>query len=223
MLNVYGSDVVVGEDLRGVENTPAKSGSLFALHTQALLYKYRLFSALIHVACAVTCLVALSSCRLCRCNFANVKYWFWNLLLARLPLFSLVFSFLLEMLLLNISPCSVCRVTELKDTMLTVYHKASKEKTQHPYGLCIWSAGNAPRQVVLDLAKGLPEQTNRYVRFHLTIPCFKKNTCYLLTIWPQSYYCIDLSLALCLSTCLFRLSLHGMNYQPISRGVGNPP
>ena len=38
--NVYGSDEVEREDW-GVEKTPPKSGSLFALHTQALLYKYR--------------------------------------------------------------------------------------------------------------------------------------------------------------------------------------
>ena len=40
-LNVYGGDAVVWEDW-GVEKTPPKSGSLFALHTQALSCKYRL-------------------------------------------------------------------------------------------------------------------------------------------------------------------------------------
>ena len=33
-----GSDAVVREDWRGVENTPPKSGSLFALHTNTLSF-----------------------------------------------------------------------------------------------------------------------------------------------------------------------------------------
>ena len=37
-LNVYGSDAVVREDWRGVENMPEKSGSLFALHTHTLSF-----------------------------------------------------------------------------------------------------------------------------------------------------------------------------------------
>ena len=37
-LNVYGSDAVVREDRRGVEKTPLKSGSLFALHTHRLSF-----------------------------------------------------------------------------------------------------------------------------------------------------------------------------------------
>ena len=36
-LNVYGSDAVVREDW-GVENSPAKSGSLFAFHTDTLSF-----------------------------------------------------------------------------------------------------------------------------------------------------------------------------------------
>ena len=37
-LNVYGSDAVVREDLRGVEKTPTKSGSLLAFHTHRLSF-----------------------------------------------------------------------------------------------------------------------------------------------------------------------------------------
>ena len=37
-LNVYGSDAVVRGDSRGVENSPPKSGSLFALHTHRLSF-----------------------------------------------------------------------------------------------------------------------------------------------------------------------------------------
>ena len=38
-LNEYGSDALVQGDTRGLESTPAKSGSLFALHTDRLSFR----------------------------------------------------------------------------------------------------------------------------------------------------------------------------------------
>lgn len=50
-------------------------------------------------------------------------------------------------------PALSCQVT--KDTIVL------KNGEQLPYGVCVWSAGNAPRPLVQQLAGQIPEQARR--------------------------------------------------------------
>lgn len=45
------------------------------------------------------------------------------------------------------------RVTEVTDSMIVL-----QDGEEIPYGVCVWSAGNAPNQLVLDIANSIPEQ-----------------------------------------------------------------
>lgn len=39
----------------------------------------------------------------------------------------------------------------------------TKEVKSMGYGMCVWSAGNAPRSITKKIMKEVPGQTNRYV------------------------------------------------------------
>lgn len=42
----------------------------------------------------------------------------------------------------------------------------TKEVRTLPYGMCVWCAGIAPRELTKQLMKDLPAQTNRYSSYN---------------------------------------------------------
>lgn len=46
---------------------------------------------------------------------------------------------------------------------IKIQNKTTKEVTVLPYGLCVWAAGIAPREITKTMIKKMPSQTNRYI------------------------------------------------------------
>ena len=46
---------------------------------------------------------------------------------------------------------------------IKIQNKTTKEVTVLPYGLCVWAAGNAPREITKTMIKKIPSQNNRYI------------------------------------------------------------
>ena len=44
---------------------------------------------------------------------------------------------------------------------IKIQNKTTKEVTVLPYGLCVWAAGIAPREITKTMIKKMPLQTNR--------------------------------------------------------------
>lgn len=48
---------------------------------------------------------------------------------------------------------------------LKIQNKKTKDVTVVPYGICVWAAGIAPREITKTMIKNMPSQNNRSVIF----------------------------------------------------------
>lgn len=53
------------------------------------------------------------------------------------------------------------RVKKIEEGAICLQDGKTKEIQQLPYGMCVWSAGIAPRQLTKDMIKAIPDQKNR--------------------------------------------------------------
>lgn len=56
-------------------------------------------------------------------------------------------------------------MTEVEDKTMHLMDSRTKEKRQMSYGMCIWCAGVAPRDITKELMKDIPGQTSRLILF----------------------------------------------------------
>ena len=60
------------------------------------------------------------------------------------------------------------RVIRVGSKEMTFMDKGTHKQEVVPYGMCVWSTGVAPRPVILELMKKIPEQKTGYVHVHAT-------------------------------------------------------
>lgn len=54
-------------------------------------------------------------------------------------------------------------MTEVGDKTMHLMDSRTKEKRQMSYGMCVWCAGVAPRDITKELMKDIPGQTSRLI------------------------------------------------------------